>query len=95
MTGTVLKEKTIEGKWEEVAANAQDYAGHHVRLTVFLPEKSTTDLGIVPPTQGAGTYRDIVSLLAKEEATPENESLLEPILENRAMRRELAKEKQP
>ena len=30
-----MKQKTIEGTWEEVARRAEEWAGHRVRITVL------------------------------------------------------------
>ena len=47
--------------------------------------------GIILPRIGSGTFGEIFSLMSKE-SLDEKESILEPILENRAMRRKLAEE---
>ena len=100
MPKTLVAPKVIEGSWAEVSEQAKQFADHQVRLIILPLDKpasneTTSDSkipGLVPPKIGSGTFQEIVQLMADGISFSEEESLLEPVLENRAMRRSLLKE---
>ncbi len=95
MRQTISKPKVIEGNWNEVKALAEPYANHRVRLTILPLDKTTGSEpnipvkipGLVIATMGSGSFEDVMALMSDSESISDEESLIEPILQNRAMRR--------
>ena len=65
---------------------------HHLSPLDYLASRI---MGIVPPRIGNGTYEAITSLVETFETTEEPDDFIKAIEENRAMRRQLAQERNP
>ena len=97
MTKTLTAPQVFEGSWEEVSLQAEKFAEHQVRLIILPladkePGKSTRTKpipGLIPPKFGNGTFEDIMALMEDKVSFSEDDSLMEAILENRAMRRSI------
>lgn len=97
MAQTISHPKVIEESWAEVSAKAEIFAEHQVRLIILpidQPKSSRQELtnqipGLIPPKIGSGTFEEIQALMQDEVSFSEEESLVEPVLENRAVRRSL------
>ena len=108
MMGDPLQE--IEGTWEEIVALGPRFAGRRVKLIlldadnaedVVLPQRPAPTpeqaaLGILPAAIGNGTYADIVRFVHSQPPVDDKEfqAFEQAIADNRAMRRQLVRERE-
>ena len=93
MTPITVKPNTFEGTWDEALAHGEHWAGRRIRISILGEEKSPGDQVRITSASGAGTFEEVMSLVQSFSPTADEESLLDAVMENRTLRRQLAEER--
>ena len=92
MTTTIIQPKVFEGTWEEAVAQGEKWTGKRIRLSEVKPKNTAPNANQVPASGGSGKFEDIMRLVRSFDHEPDEESMLDVIMEERRLRRQLANE---